>query len=46
MGGGDLPEPGARPLFTASVRYLGWTFSRARQQGTEPLVLYELPQGP
>lgn len=43
VGGGDLPEPGATPLFSTSVRYLGWTFSRARQQVTEPLVLYKLP---
>ncbi len=39
----EPPEPGATPLFSTSVRYLGWTFSRARQQATEPLVLYKLP---
>jgi hypothetical protein len=43
VGGGSLPEPGARALFATSTHYLGWTFDRARQQRTEPLVLYELP---
>jgi hypothetical protein len=41
--GADLPEPGATPVFTSSVPYLGWTFDRVRQQGTDPLVLYKLP---
>jgi hypothetical protein len=43
VGGGGLPEPGATPLFSTSVRYLGWTFSPARQRATAPLVLYKLP---
>jgi hypothetical protein len=43
VGGGGLPETGATPLFSTSVRYLGWTFDRSRQQATEPLVLYKLP---
>jgi hypothetical protein len=43
VGGGSLPEPGATPVFASSTRYLGWTFDRARQRGTEPLVLYQLP---
>jgi hypothetical protein len=41
--GADLPEPGATPVFTSSVPYLGWTFDRVRQQSTDPLVLYKLP---
>ncbi len=43
VGGGRLPEPGATPLFESSVPYLGWTFDRARQRTTEPVVLYKLP---
>jgi hypothetical protein len=44
--GAELPEPGAIPLFTTSVRYLGWTFSHSQQLTTAPLVLYKLPENP
>lgn len=41
--GSNPPEPRATALFATSVRYLGWTFSPARQRTTQPLVLYQLP---
>ena len=41
--GGEVPEPGAVPVFSTAMPYFGWTFSRVRYRTTDPFVVYRLP---
>lgn len=41
--GGTAPEPGAIPLLTTSMPYLGWTFKHSLYRSTEPFSVYALP---
>jgi hypothetical protein len=37
------PEAGAVPVFSVSMPFYGWTFSRARYRTTQPYTVYQLP---
>jgi hypothetical protein len=37
------PEPGAVPLFAATVPYLGWTFKHSLYESQQPFAVYQLP---
>jgi hypothetical protein len=39
----SAPEPGAVSVFSVSMPYFGWTFSRTAYRTTQPLALYQLP---
>jgi hypothetical protein len=41
--GGEAPEAGAVQVFSTSMPFFGWTFSRARYRTTEPFAVYKLP---
>jgi len=40
---GAPPEPGAVPVLTATVPFIGWTFRRSLYDSRETLAIYELP---
>ncbi len=40
---GGLPEPGAVPVFSMSVPFLGWTFRHSSYASQQLLAIYRLP---
>jgi hypothetical protein len=38
-----LPEPGAVPVFSVEMPYVGWTLRHARYRDREPFSVYRLP---
>jgi hypothetical protein len=40
---GAPPEPGAVPVLTATVPFIGWTFRRSLYDSRQTLAIYQLP---
>ena len=39
----DVPEPGAVQVFSTSMPFFGWTFSRSKYRSTSHFAVYQLP---
>lgn len=40
---GELPEPGASPVYTSDLPYVGWTLQHSRYAGHETTSIFRLP---